>query len=60
MHSTERECIVIYRYSEDKKKYLDEFKIIMDIFNKANAKVFDINSGLEILQSPGRVASQKQ
>lgn len=60
MHSTERECIVIYRYSEDKKKYLNEFDIIMDIFNKAHAKVYDINSGLEILQSPGRAARQKQ
>lgn len=58
MYSTERECIVIYRYSEDNKKYLNEFKIIMDIFNKAHAKVYDINAGLEIIQSPIPISSQ--
>lgn len=51
MQDLDRKSIIIYRYTDDNQKYNNEFRIIMDIFEKANAKIFDIDSGLDILQS---------
>lgn len=43
--------IIIYRYTEEESKYKDEFKIIMNIFNRSNTRVYDIEEGMRILQS---------
>jgi len=50
MQDEERKLIIIYRYAEECSKYNEEFKIIMDIFNKSNAQVYDIEDGMRILQ----------
>lgn len=51
MHDDKNKLIIIYRYTEEYSKYNDEFKIIMDIFNKANTRVYDIEEGMRMLQS---------
>lgn len=49
----DKQIIIIYRYNEEHSKYNNEFKIIMDIFRKANAHIYDIEEGMRILQKVG-------
>lgn len=51
MQDEQKKLIIIYRYAEECSKYNDEFKIIMDIFNKSNTQVYDIEDGMKILQN---------
>ena len=44
------QTVIIYRYNEEYSKYNNEFKIIMDIFNKSNAKVYDIEDAIQEIQ----------
>lgn len=50
MQDNEEKVIIIYRYNEEISKYNDEFKIIMNIFEKAKTRVYDIEEGMRILQ----------
>ena len=51
MHSENKKTIIIYRYNDADKKYNNEFQIILDIFKKANAKIYDMEAGIQLLQS---------
>lgn len=51
MQDNEKKLIIIYRYTEEHSKYNEEFKIIMDIFNKSNTRIYDIEDGMRMLQN---------
>lgn len=51
MFGDDKKTIIIYRYSDIDSKYSSEFKIIMDIFKKAQANVYDIEEGMQFLQN---------
>lgn len=51
MFGDDKKTIIIYRYNDSASKYKEEFGIIMDIFKKANANVYDIEEGMQLLQS---------
>lgn len=46
----EQKLVIFYRYNEECSKYNDEFKVIMDIFNKSQTRVYDIEEGMRMLQ----------
>lgn len=50
MQESEKKVIIIYRYNEENSRFQKEFKIIMDIFKKSKAQVYDIEEGMRILQ----------
>ena len=43
--------MIIYRYNDLDSKYNEEFEIIMDIFKKSKAKIYDIEEGIQYLQA---------
>lgn len=51
MFGDDKKTIIIYRYNDSASKYKEEFSIIMDIFKKANANVYDIEEGMQLLQN---------
>lgn len=50
MQEEKKNVFIIYRYNEENSKYNKEFKIIMDIFKKANVRAYDIDDGVRMLQ----------
>lgn len=51
MYGDSKKSIIIYRYNDLNSKYSNEFNIIMNIFKKANANVYDIDEGMQFLQN---------
>lgn len=51
MFGDSKKTIIIYRYDDSLSKYTEEFKIIMNIFRKAKANIYDIEEGMELIQS---------
>ena len=51
MHEVNKKFIIIYRYNDYNKRYKEEFNIIMNIFKEANAKIYDMEDGIQVLQS---------
>lgn len=51
MYGDAKKHIIIYRYNDSNSKYSKEFQIIMKIFQTAKANVFDIEEGMQLLQS---------
>ena len=51
MYGDAKKDIIIYRYNDSNSKYSKEFQIIMKIFQTAKANVFDIEEGMQLLQS---------
>lgn len=51
MHDKQGRTMLVYRYNGDSdSKYDTEFQMIMAILNDANAKVYSIEEGIEMLQ----------
>lgn len=53
MYGNDKKSIIIYRYNDSDSKYSKEFEIIMDIFKRANANVYDMEEGMQLLQNMG-------
>ena len=51
MFSNDKKSIIIYRYNDSSSKYSSEFRVIMDIFKKAKANIYDIEDGMQLLQN---------
>lgn len=51
MYNDKGKSVIIYRYSEENAQYNAEFKIIMDIFKKAQTTIYDIEEGMQWLQA---------
>ncbi|MBP3338532.1 MAG: DUF3037 domain-containing protein [Lachnospiraceae bacterium] len=49
MQDNDNKIVIIYRYNEEISKYNKEFNIIMDIFKKAQTKIYNIEEGVNFL-----------
>ena len=50
MFGDSKKTIIIYRFNDANSEYGNEFKTIMNIFEHANADVYDIDEGIQFLQ----------